>query len=170
MTTRGHLVKGGCLLGRERMICRCWGRPGWCLASTVKGLQEAFHRGVHGLAAFDHGIGPHFPEGFREAFAGGHGNRSQGFAAAFETLFHVVLVVLEGHVLHLDGEELAPFAAFAENGTGVLGVHVYLDDAAVAEEHKGVSLGGQPVLDYGFSSKVSRSTLERWSRRRNSVQ
>ena len=42
----------------------------------------------------------------------------------------------------------------AEDGAGVFGVDVHLDDAAVAEEHEGVSLGFQPVFDDRFVKGV----------------
>ena len=143
----GIFVQTGCLPGGEKDVAVIREDENGLCGGLVKGFQEAFYRRIHGLTAFDNDIGPHFLEGFREAFAGGHSDRSQGFAAAFETRFHVVLMVLKGHVLYLDGEKFAPLAALAEHRARILGVDVHLYDAAVAEKHQGIPSRLEPVFD-----------------------
>ena len=53
-------------------------------------------------------------------------------------------MVLQRHVLHLDGKIFAPLPALGKHRAGVFGVDVYLHDGTVAEKDQGVSLRGQP--------------------------
>ena len=120
----------------------------------VEGVDEPLDRGIHGLAALDDDVGPEFLEGVHEPGAGGHGHDAESLAALLEPLVHVVLVVLQGHVLHLDGEELAVLLAVVQDLARGVRMDMDLDDGAVAEEHQGFAVLREPVRDDGLVEGV----------------
>ena len=102
----------------------------------IEGLDETLDGRIHGLAALDHFVGPEFFERAHEPGAGGHGHDAECLPALLEPFVHVVLVVLQGHVFHLDGQELAVLLAVVQDLARGMGMDMDLDDGAVAEEYQ----------------------------------
>ena len=63
-------------------------------------------------------------------------------------------MVLQGHVLHLDGQELAVQLAMVQDFAGGAGVDMDLDDGAVAEEDEGFPVLGEPVGEDRFIERL----------------
>ena len=102
-------------------------------------IQETLHRRVHGLAALDHHVGTGLGEGRLEALAGSHGDYAITFGRPGEAVLDGRLVVLEGHILNFQREELAPALAVAEHVARGAGVDVDLHYAAFLEADYGVA-------------------------------
>ncbi len=111
----------------------------------VESPEEALHGGIHRLAALDDHVGPELLESVGQAGSGSDGDHAEGLPAPPEPFLHVVLVVLQGHVLHLDGQELAVQLAVVQDFAGGAGVDMDLDDGAVAEEDEGFPVLREPV-------------------------
>ena len=140
----GVFVKAGGLAGGQEDVAVVGKDQDGLGLHGLEGVQEALHGGVHGLAAVNHRIGPHLPEGGFQAFPCGNRHNAKGFCVFLEAPVHVILMVLERHVLHLDAKEFPPFAAAGKHRAGVFRMNVHLDNRAVPEKHQGISLRGQP--------------------------
>ena len=106
----------------------------------LEGIDHFGSGGVHGLAAVDDDVGTHFLEHILDAFALGDGNNRDLLAVfALFFLFLDDLVVLHGHVLHLEGDEFAITLSKLNDFVWLFGVDVDLDDGAGLEADDGIA-------------------------------
>ena len=150
----GLRIQAGGLLGGEKDVAVVGEDQEAFRADAVEGLQESLYRRVHRLSALDDFIDAHLAEGLLQRLASSDGHHAERLSAYVEAFVHMVFVVLECHILDLDGEILAIGLAVVQDLARGMGVDVYLDDAAVAEEDERFAVGGEPVGDDRFVERV----------------
>ena len=145
------------LLGGEHDVAVVGQHDDLVGAQRVDRLEELRRARVHGLPAVHDGLAAELAEQRLVALAGDDGDDHGALgdpAACLQTLVAGLRLLV--HVVDLDLADRAELERFAEDDAGVVGVHVHLDHAAVADDQGAVAEREQERLEGRLVDALSR--------------